>query len=119
MREITSPQLPEKIRNDCRNVSSASRILCLGHLQAEHVDPAGSFGLGCGVQGADRVLKSGKAGRSKDTVYWYGAANTDYWIDAKNDLVVVVHGNYFPWNDDAWLDFVAGVEERLYEGLEK
>lgn len=119
VREITSPQLPEGIRNDTRNVPTAVPAhFYLGDLQSEHVDPEGSWGLGCGVQGQDRVLKEGKKGRSKGSVYWFGAANTQFWVDGKKGVVVVVNGNYLPWNDHDWIDFVAGVEGRIYEGLE-
>jgi methyl acetate hydrolase len=48
----------------------------------------------------------------------YGAANTDFWVDGEKGIVVLVEGNYFPWNDGDWADFVAGVEGRIYAGLE-
>ncbi|KAH7399357.1 beta-lactamase family protein [Pyrenochaeta sp. MPI-SDFR-AT-0127] len=117
--EITKPQLPEHIRNDSRNVpaSGASPIILPGVLDAPNRDPEGSFGLACGVQGKERVLGTGKTGRSQGTVYWYGAANTEYWVDKKKGIVVFVNGNYYPWNEEVWTSFVAGVEERIYEGL--
>ncbi|KAH7076644.1 beta-lactamase family protein [Paraphoma chrysanthemicola] len=119
--EITSPQLPAHIQNDSRNVpaSGASPIILPGILQTPHVDPEGSFGLGCGVQGADRVLADGSRGRGKGSVYWYGAANTEYWVDVERGVVVYVNGNYYPWNEEAWTKFVAGVEKRVYEGLKE
>jgi hypothetical protein len=83
------------------------------------VDPEGSFGLGCGVQGAERVLADGSRGRGKGSVYWYGAANTEYWVDVERGVVVYVNGNYYPWNEEAWTKFVAGVEKRVYEGLKE
>jgi methyl acetate hydrolase len=51
-------------------------------------------------------------------VYWYGAANTEFWVDGESGIVVFVNGNFYPWNDEAWMEFVAGVEGRVYEGLE-
>jgi methyl acetate hydrolase len=116
--EITSAQLPPHLRNDSRYVPSAiPSMIFAGDLEAEHMDPDGTFGLGCGVQGRDRVLKNGGRGRSKGSVYWYGAANTDFWVDGEKGVVVFMHGNYFPWNDQEWVEFVAGVEGLLYNGL--
>jgi CubicO group peptidase (beta-lactamase class C family) len=119
--ELTKAQLPPGIRCDSRNVpaSGASPIILPAFLEAPHMDPHGSFGLGCGVQGADRVLEDGSRGRSKGSVYWYGAANTEYWVDIEKRVVVYVNGNYYPWNDQAWAKFVAGVERLLYEGLQE
>jgi CubicO group peptidase (beta-lactamase class C family) len=120
IKEITTPSLPASIRNNSRNIpaSSASSIILPALLEPEHVDPAGSWGLGCGVQGEDRNLAEGGKGRKKGTVYWYGAANTDFWVDGESGIVVFVNGNFYPWNDEAWREFVAGVEGRVYKGLE-
>lgn len=117
--EITSPQLPAHVRNDSRTIlgSTASPIILPAYLQSPFQDPEGSYGLGCGVQGADIVLKNGGQGRKKGSVYWYGAANTEYWIDVEKGIVVFVNGNYYPWNDPIWTEFVAGVEGILYGGL--
>jgi len=49
----------------------------------------------------------------------FGAANTEFWVDGEKGIVVLLEGNYFQWNDDAWLKFVAGVEARIYDGLEE
>ncbi|KAH7086828.1 beta-lactamase family protein [Paraphoma chrysanthemicola] len=119
--EITSAQLPAQIQHDSRNVpaSGASPIILPGILQAPHVDPEGSFGLGCGVQGAERVLAAGSRGRGKGSVYWYGAANTEYWVDVEKGVVVYMNGNYYPWNEESWTKFVAGVEKIVYEGLKE
>lgn len=120
---ITSPQLPASIRNDSRNIpaSGASPIILPAFLQSTHMDPQGSWGLGCGVQGADRVIKDvleeGAKGRSKGSVYWYGAANTEYWVDGEAGIVAFVNGNYYPWNEEAWTEFVAQVERQIYAGL--
>jgi CubicO group peptidase (beta-lactamase class C family) len=118
--EITSPQLSPALQHDSRTItaSTASPIILPAHLQSVHMDPDGSYGLGCGVQGADRVLKDGGKGRKKGSVYWYGAANTDYWVDMEMGIVVFVNANYYPWNDEAWLEFVASVEGIVYGGLE-
>lgn len=120
IREITTPSLPASIRNNSRNIpaSSASPIILPAPLEAEHVDPQGSWGLGCGVQGEDRKLIGGGKGRRKGSVYWYGAANTDFWIDREEGIVVFVNGNFYPWNDESWRGFVAGVEGIIYKGLE-
>ncbi|USP77269.1 hypothetical protein yc1106_04543 [Curvularia clavata] len=117
--EITKPQLPEHVRNDSRSlpVSDAMPILCTVDLSDEHLDPDGSYGLGCGVQGSQRVLKDGRRGRSKGTAYWYGAPNCDMWIDGEKGIVVTVWGSYYPWNEAPWVEFVAGVEGLVYEGL--
>lgn len=118
--QICTPCLPPSLRNNSRNIpaSTASPIVLPAFLESAHFDPEGSYGLGCGVQGADRVLKDGRKGRSRGSVYWYGAANTEFWIDGEKGIVVVVNGNYYPWNDPAWSEFVAGVEGIVYEGLE-
>ncbi|KAL7771274.1 hypothetical protein CFE70_001217 [Pyrenophora teres f. teres 0-1] len=119
VREITSPQLPEHIRDDSRSIptANATPIVLPADLSSPALDPKGSYGLGCGVQGADRVLKNGGRGRSKGSVYWYGAPNCEMWVDGEKGIVVSVWGNYYPWNDDAWVEFVAGVEGSVYEGL--
>ena len=70
VRQITSPQLPEELRMNSRNVPTAVPVVLEGNLMGEFVDPEGSFGFGCGVQGADRLLASGQTGRSKGSVYW-------------------------------------------------
>ncbi|KAF2795825.1 beta-lactamase family protein [Melanomma pulvis-pyrius CBS 109.77] len=115
--EITSAQLPPALRNDSRVVLSAiPSMISPVDLESEHIDPEGSFGLGCGVQGKDRVLEGGAKGRSKGSVYWYGAANTEFWVDSENGVVVFVNG--ILWNDREWLSFVAGVEGMVYAGLE-
>ncbi|KAH4215196.1 hypothetical protein HBI25_153270 [Parastagonospora nodorum] len=121
IREISTPQLSELLRHDSRNVmaSGASPIILPAWIQSAHMDPQGSFGLGCGVQGADRVLQDGRKGRSRGSVYWYGAANTEYWVDGEKGVVVFVNGNFYPWNDEKWVDFVAGVEGILYGGFER
>lgn len=117
--EITTPQLPAHLRNDSRVVPSAvDQLVIPATLDAPHMDPEGSFGLGCGVQGAERVLADGRKGRGEGSVYWYSAANMDFWVDKGRGLVVVVNANYFPWNEKGWTGFVARVEGGLYEGLE-
>jgi len=117
--EITRPQLSPDIRCDSRNVmaSGVTPIVLPAYIQSAHMDPEGSFGLGCGVQGADRVLMDGRRGRSKGSVYWYGAANSEVWIDGEEEVVVFVNGNFYPWNDEKWVEFVAGVEGIIYGGL--
>ncbi|RMZ66647.1 beta-lactamase family [Pyrenophora seminiperda CCB06] len=119
VQEITSPQLPEDIRDNSRSIptANATPIVLPADLSSQFLDPKGTYGLGCGVQGADRVLKSGARGRSKGSVYWYGAPNCEMWVDRTQGIVVSVWGNYYPWNDEAWIDFVAGVEAYIYEGL--
>lgn len=87
------------------------------NLQEGHLDPEGSFGLGCAVQGADRKLKNEKLGRSKGSAYWFGAANTEFWVDGRKGIVVVISGNFFPFGDKPWTEFTEEVEGWLYEGL--
>jgi len=119
VREITSPQLPEEIRDDSRSIptANATPIVLPADLSISVLDPKGSYGLGCGVQGVDRALKNGGKGRSKGSVYWYGAPNCDMWVDREKGVVVSIWGNYYPWNDEAWVEFVAGVEGYVYEEL--
>lgn len=119
VREISTACLPSHLQHQ-RQVpeSGGTPIIVPVALDAAHLDPKGSFGIACGVQGADRVLQDGKRGRSKGSVYWYGAANTDMWVDGEKGIVVFANGNYYPWNDEAWVKFVAGVEGLVYEGLE-
>jgi CubicO group peptidase (beta-lactamase class C family) len=121
IKEITTPQLPVSIQHDSRTIpaSGASPIILPAFLESAHMDPKGSYGLGCGVQGEDRVLEGGGKGRRKGSVYWYGAANTEYWIDGETGIVVFVNGNYYPWNDVAYTRFVAGVEGLVYGGLKE
>jgi CubicO group peptidase (beta-lactamase class C family) len=117
--KITTPQLPPHIRNNTRSMTSSDAlpIILPVNMSVPHKDPEGSYGFGCGVQGADRVLQDGRKGRSKGSVYWYGAANYEFWVDGEKGVCVFVSGNYYPWNDGAWMEFVAGVEGALYEGL--
>ena len=120
VKAITEPSLPPHIRDDAR-VVQASGVLPVNFalaLDAPQRDPKGSYGLACAVQGARRVLGSGKRGRSEGSVYWYGMANAEYWIDGEEGVVVFVNGNYGPWNEECWVEFVAGVEELVYQGLE-
>jgi CubicO group peptidase (beta-lactamase class C family) len=119
VREITTPQLPPHIRNNTRSMSSSSAlpIILPVDLSSPHIDPEGSFGLGCGVQGADRTLRDGRMGRRKGSVYWYGATNCEFWVDGERGVAVFVSGNYYPWNEGAWMEFIGGVEGKLYEGL--
>jgi CubicO group peptidase (beta-lactamase class C family) len=70
VRQITSPQLPEKLRNSSRDVPTAVAAIIPADLMGKGKDPEGSFGLGCGVQGADRVLADGLKGKTKGSVYW-------------------------------------------------
>jgi CubicO group peptidase (beta-lactamase class C family) len=118
VKQITSPQLPAHLRIDSRALPTAIEALISPvDLSGVHIDPEGSYGFGCGVQGADRLLKDGRRGRSKGSVYWYGAANTEFWVDGERSIVVFVNGNYFPLNDESWLDMVARIEGDLYEAL--
>ncbi|OAL55813.1 beta-lactamase family protein [Pyrenochaeta sp. DS3sAY3a] len=117
--EITKPQLPEHLRNNDRNLpaSGGAPINFPGILDVPYKDPKGSYGLGCGVQGEERRLKDGRRGRGGGSVYWYGAANTDYWVDKEKGIVVFANANYYPFNEDIWVEFVAEVEGQIYEGL--
>jgi CubicO group peptidase (beta-lactamase class C family) len=119
--EICRPQLPEALRNDsrCLQDSGVSPIIVPVDLSVPFLDPQGSFGLGCGVQGADRVFDNEKGGRSNGSVYWYGATNVEFWVDKEKEIVVAVWGNYYPFCEKTWMDFVAGAEGILYEGLER
>ncbi|KAF2437461.1 beta-lactamase/transpeptidase-like protein [Karstenula rhodostoma CBS 690.94] len=109
---------PVEIRNDSRNIPAANPVFLPYELQAPNVDPAGCFGLGSAIQGDDRVLVDGRRGRSKGSVYWVGAANVAFWIDGAKGVVVVAAGNFFPFMDGKWLEFVEGLEGLLYEGIE-
>ena len=117
--KIMTPSLPPSLRT-FRSIptSTATPIIHSIDLSSPHIDPQGSYGLGCGVQGADRVLSDGRKGRSKGSVYWFGAANTEFWADREEGIVVYVNGNYYPWNDEQWLGFVGNVEGEVYGGLE-
>lgn len=119
VREITTSQLSPTLQHNSRNVmaSGATPIVLPAYIQSAHMDPQGSFGLGCGVQGMDRVLRDGGRGRGKGSVYWYGAANTEVWVDGEEGVVVFVNGNFYPWNDEKWVGFVAGVEGIIYGGM--
>jgi CubicO group peptidase (beta-lactamase class C family) len=119
VKEISRPQLPESLRNNARRFTSSDAIPIILpiDLSTPSMDPEGSYGLGCGVQGADKMLDGGKKGRNKGSVYWYGAPNVDYWVDGVKGIAVFVSGNYYPFNDKTWLEFVPGVEGMVYEGL--
>lgn len=119
--EIIKPSLPVSMQNNSRLIptSTATPIIRPINLSSPHIDPQGSYGLGCGIQGADRILLDGKKGRSKGSVYWFGAANTEFWVDREEGVVVYVNGNHYPWNDEGWLGFVGKVEGDVYSGLER
>lgn len=87
-------------------------------LQTPHRDPTGCFGLGTAIQGEDRTLQDGRRGRSKGSLYWFGVGNLAFWIDAVRGVVVVLAGNFFPFMEAGWLEFMEGVEGLVYEGLE-
>ena len=53
------------------------------------------------------------------SVYWYGAANSEFWIDPIEGIVCVVNAGFFPWNDRGWIGFVGDIEGRVYEGFER
>jgi methyl acetate hydrolase len=110
-------QHPEGIRNNSRNLSTASPFFLPYEVQAKHVDPVGCFGLGSAIQGKDRILQDGKRGRGKGTVYWYGAANIAFWIDGEKGIVVIAAANFFPFMDVKWVEFMAGLEGLIYEHL--
>jgi hypothetical protein len=110
-------QHPEEIRNDSRNIPTASPFFLPYEVQAKDVDPVGCFGLGSAIQGADRILQDGKRGRGKGAVYWYGAANIAFWIDGEMGIVVVAAANFFPFMDMKWVEFAAGLEGLIYEDL--
>ncbi|KAK7183460.1 hypothetical protein DPSP01_010565 [Paraphaeosphaeria sporulosa] len=109
---------PVEIRNDSRNIPTANPVFLPYELQAPNVDPAGCFGLGSAIQGENRVLSDGRRGRSKGSVYWVGAANLAFWIDGEQGIVVVAAGNFFPFMDGKWVEFVERLEGAVYEGLQ-
>ncbi|KAH7123553.1 beta-lactamase family protein [Dendryphion nanum] len=122
VRAMISPQLPSHIRNQSRKIESADAVpnmIIPIDLSVPHLDPEGSFGLGCGVQGAERVLENGQRGRSKGSVYWYGAANSEVWVDGEKGVVGVVNAGFFPWNEGRWIEWVGGVEGEVYGGLKE
>jgi CubicO group peptidase (beta-lactamase class C family) len=121
VREICRPQLSESLRNNSRSLqtSNAAPIIVPVDLAAPDLDPKGSFGLGCGIQGARRELGNGQAGRSKGSVYWYGATNVECWVDGEEGIVVAVWGNYYPFCEKVWMGLVASIEGDLYKGLER
>ena len=116
--EVAKLHHAEDIRNNSRDIPSASPIIMPYASQGEHVDPEGWFGLGAAVQGADRKLPDGRRGRSKGSVYWHGASNAEYWIDGEKGIVVVVVANFFPFMEEGWVEFLRGLEGMIYEGLE-
>ena len=116
--EIIKPQIPESLRNRSRSIPSAvPALVCPIDLGGASIDPEGSYGFGCAVQGQVRRLEGVGRGRGKGSVYWFGAANTEWWADIEAGIVGVMTGNYFPWNERAWLEFTKGMEERIYGGL--
>lgn len=116
--EIATVNHAESIRHDSRNIPSSHPMMLPYEVQAEHVDPRGCYSLGCGIQGEEKVLRDGRRGRSKGTVYWVGAANIAFWIDGEKGVVVIAVGNFFPFGDAKGVEFVEGLEGLIYEGLE-
>ena len=81
-------------------------------------DPDVSIGLASNaVSRNDRVLGDGKPGRKAGSAYWYGAKNSEWWVDRTAGIGVVMVSNFFPWNDPAWLKLVADVEGAIYAGI--
>ena len=109
---------PHEIRHNSRNIPTANQLMRPYEVQAKHADPEGCFGLGSAIQGDDRELEDGRMGRSKGTVYWVGASNSAYWIDGEKGIVVVITGNFFPFMDEKWVEFVQELEGLIYEGLQ-
>lgn len=116
--EVSRPSHDEAIRDNSRDLPSANPVMVPYATQSEDVDPKGWFGLGAAVQGADRRLANGKRGRSKGSVYWHGAANAEFWVDGEKGIVVVAVGNYFPFMEPGWVEFLEELEGGIYEGLE-
>lgn len=118
---ITMPTLAPHLRTNRRKVESSDAVpgmLETVDLEMSYLDPEGSFGLGCGIQGEKRVIRGGGKGRSKGSVYWYGAANSEFWIDPEEGVVCVANAGFFPWNDENWVEWVGKVESIVYEGLD-
>ena len=57
-------------------------------------------------------------GRRAGSFYWYGLANMDYWVDPNAGIAVVANSHFFPWQDPAWVEYIAEVEQAIYDGLE-
>lgn len=52
--------------------------------------------------------------RSLGSVYWSGAANSYYTLDAENQIAIVYFTNYFPFNDEETFNFYRLFEKEVY-----
>lgn len=82
------------------------------------LDPNINSGFGCAIQGSDRIQPNGKPGRRAGSAYWFGGMNTNWWLDPKSGIAVVIFSCSAPWNEPAWLSLVSDLEGELYDGLQ-
>jgi CubicO group peptidase (beta-lactamase class C family) len=57
-------------------------------------------------------------GRSPNSLFWAGLANTYYWIDPSRDVCGVILTQLLPFADRYSLEAFAGLERGIYAGLD-
>jgi CubicO group peptidase (beta-lactamase class C family) len=57
-------------------------------------------------------------GRSPDSLFWAGLANTYFWIDPSRDVCGVILMQLLPFADQKCLEAFAGFERGVYAGLD-
>jgi methyl acetate hydrolase len=77
---------------------------------------AGEDIWGLGFQLAD-PKRADASMRRPGSGNWAGIFNTFFWIDPKEELGVVVMMQMLPFYDDAAIDTLRGVEQRVYQNL--
>jgi CubicO group peptidase (beta-lactamase class C family) len=57
-------------------------------------------------------------GRSPNSLFWAGLANTYFWIDPARNVSGVILMQLLPFADKASLEALAGFERGIYAGLD-
>jgi methyl acetate hydrolase len=56
--------------------------------------------------------------RSPGSMAWAGIFNTEFWIDPKNEIGVVLLMQFLPFYDETAIEVLQGFEQRIYQNLE-
>lgn len=63
------------------------------------------------------MLTGGQTGRSENTAWWAGLANSFWWADRDNGVGGIVCTQIFPFGDPSVMGLWAQLEIGVYEGL--
>mgnify|MGYP006078994279 CR=1 FL=1 len=79
------------------------------------------FPLGAGVDryglGFQVTMQPSGNSRAPGSLAWAGIFNTEFWIDAENNIGAVLMMQYLPFYDQVAVEVLQGFEQRIYENL--